>query len=72
MKAGEFLRRVQAAGRRHGVPVRVSLAQGNGSHATLHYGERRTTLKDRRKEVGPGLVLKMLRDLGLTRRDIDL
>jgi len=31
----------------------------------LYYGSRFTTLKDRKKEIGPALLRKMLRDLGI-------
>jgi hypothetical protein len=33
--------------------VRLDELKGKGSHAALYYGSRRTTLKDRRKEIGP-------------------
>ncbi len=36
----------------------------------LYYGSRRTTLKDRRKELGTGLLREMLRQLGLSPRDL--
>jgi mRNA interferase HicA len=45
--------------------------KGKGSHAALYYGLRRTTLKDRRKEIWPGLLRAMLRQLGLTPRDLE-
>ena len=35
----------------------------------LHYGNRKTTVKDRRKELGTGLLAAMLRQLGLTDQD---
>ncbi len=44
--------------------------KGVGSHGTLYYGERRTTLKDRRKEIGKGLLAKMCRDLGVDPQDL--
>ena len=44
---------------------------GKGSHAALYYGSRRRTLKDRRKEIGPGLLREMLRQLGLSPRDLE-
>jgi len=44
--------------------------RGKGSHGTLYYGERFTVLKDRRKELSPGLLLAMLKQLGLTRGDL--
>ena len=60
MRAGEFIRRVQVLG----------ATRGKGSHGTLYYGDRFTVVKDRRKECGPGLLAKMLADLGLRRRDL--
>jgi mRNA interferase HicA len=45
--------------------------KGKGSHAALYYGSRRTTLKDRRKEIGAGLLRAMLRQLGLEPRDLE-
>jgi hypothetical protein len=43
---------------------------GKGSHGRLYYGNRFTTLKDRRKEIGPGLLKAMLDQLGLPKADI--
>jgi hypothetical protein len=37
----------------------------------LYYGSRFTTLKDRRKEIGPGLLGAMLAQLGLTKADLE-
>lgn len=68
--AGEFLRRIQEIGRERGVEVAFDTKRGKGSHGYLYYGEKRTTLKDRKKEVGDGLFLKMLKDLGLTKADL--
>jgi mRNA interferase HicA len=70
MTAGEFIRRVTALGSARGVPVRFDATRGKGSHGTLYYGDRFTVVKDRRKECGPGLLNKMLGDLGLRRRDL--
>ena len=45
--------------------------RGKGSHGPLSYGRRKMIVKDRRKkEVGAGLLAKMLRDLGLTLDDL--
>jgi len=70
MKGAEFIRKVTRAGRRNGVSVHFAKEQGKGSHGTLYYGNRFTLMKDRKKEIGPGLLAKMLRDLGLTRGDL--
>jgi mRNA interferase HicA len=71
MRAGEFIRRVQVLGATRSVPVRFDPTRGKGSHGTLYYGDRFTVVKDRRKECGPGLLAKMLTDLGLSRRDLN-
>ncbi|MCY4058954.1 MAG: hypothetical protein OXG44_13210 [Gammaproteobacteria bacterium] len=43
---------------------------GSGSHGTLYVGDRKTTVKDRKKELGKGLLAKMLDDLGIDGDDI--
>ena len=49
--------------------VRFVASQGAGSHGTLHVGDRKTTVKDRRKEIGKGLLNRMLADLGIDKDD---
>jgi hypothetical protein len=44
---------------------------GKGSQGGLYYGDRFTTLKDRNKEIGTGLLKAMLDQLGLTRDDLE-
>ena len=39
--------------------------------AGLYYGHRFTTLKDRKKEIGPGLLNAMLSQLGLDWSDLE-
>ena len=39
---------------------------GKGSHGRLYYGERFTTLKDRKKEIGRGLLKAMCSQLGIS------
>lgn len=70
MNGAEFIRRIRKLGRKTGVSVRFEPRSGKGSHGRLYYGDRYTTVKDRRKEIGPGLLRKMLRDLGLRPDDI--
>jgi mRNA interferase HicA len=67
----EFERRVRRLGRRRGVSVSFDPAPGKGSHGRLYYGARFTTLKDRRQEIGPGLLKAMLDQLGLRREDLE-
>ena len=65
MTGSEFYRRIRELGRRNGVPVELVGRHGKGSHGRLYYGDGFTTLKDRTKEIGPGLLRKMCRDLGV-------
>ena len=45
-------------------------SEGPGSHGTLYAGNRKTTIKDRRKEIGRGLLAKMLADLEIDKDDL--
>jgi mRNA interferase HicA len=71
MTGHEFERRIRRLGRRRDVAVSFDSGPGKGSHGRLYYGNRFTTLKDRRKEIGPSLLTAMLHQLGLTRRDLE-
>jgi len=66
----ELIRRLRRLGRARGVPVRFEPRPGKGSHGRLYYGDRFTTVKDRRKEIGAGLLAAMLGQLGLSKEDL--
>ncbi len=63
--------RVKKIAREREVPVRFDSRHDKGSHGRLYYGNRFTTVKDRKKEIGPGLLRKMLADLGLKTDDME-
>jgi mRNA interferase HicA len=71
MTGAEFERKIKKLGRRRGVPVSFDSSHGKGSHGRLYYGDRFTTLKDRKKEIGPGLLKAMLDQLGLTKEGLE-
>jgi mRNA interferase HicA len=71
MTGAEFIGAMRRLGRRHGVEVRFVSRRGKGSHGTLYFGERKTIVKDRKKELSRGLLTDMLRQLGLDPRDFD-
>lgn len=71
MNGHEFERKIRRIGRQRGVHVAFDSGHGKGSHGRLYLGSRFTTLKDRRKEIGPGLLKAMLDQLGLTRTDLE-
>jgi mRNA interferase HicA len=44
--------------------------KGKGGHGRLHLGSEFTTLKDRKKELGKGLLGKMCRDLKIRAEEL--
>jgi mRNA interferase HicA len=52
------------------LPFGFDEERGKGSHGTLYFGDHFTVLKDRRAEISPGLLHAMLRQLGLSERDL--
>jgi mRNA interferase HicA len=71
MTGAEFIRALRRLGRRQDVEVRFVTRRGKGSHGTLYFGERKTIVKDRKKELSRGLVADRLRQLGLDPGDLD-
>jgi mRNA interferase HicA len=71
MTGNEFERRIRRVARRRRISVSFDAVHGKGSHGRLYYGTRFTTMKDRRKEIGPGLLNAMLAQLGLTKADLE-
>ena len=69
MTGRQFIAKVRRWARGRNVEVRFVAAEGAGSHGTLYVGGRKTTVKDRRKEIGKGLLAKMLADLEIERND---
>lgn len=67
----QFIARVRIWARARQLTVRFVASEGSGSHGTLHAGHRKTTVKDRKKEIGKGLLAKMLADLGIDKDDFE-
>ena len=70
MNGHEFLKRLRRLGKAEGVKVEYDGKPGKGSHGRVYYGTAFTTLKDPRKEIGSGLLNKMLAHLHLTKDDL--
>jgi mRNA interferase HicA len=66
----EFIDKIKQLAKLRGVEVSFDARHGKGSHGRLYYGSEFTTVKDRKKEIGPGLLNSMLNDLRLTKDDI--
>ncbi len=71
MNGSEFIAKIKRLGKERGIPVSFDTRHGKGSHGTLTYGDRKTTVKDRKKEIGMGLLIEMAKQLGLTKQDLE-
>ena len=70
MNGHEFLRKLKGLAKDRKIQVIYEPAHGKGSHGTVFFGDASTTLKDLKKEIGPGLLGSMCRDLGIKRTDL--
>jgi mRNA interferase HicA len=71
MRGAEFLRKVKRLGQSRGINVKFETKRGKGSHGTLYFGSCRTILQDLKKELPPGTLHAMLRQLGLAMKDFE-
>lgn len=70
VKGSEFLRKLRRLSRRSGLRFRYEPSLGKGSHGRVWLETAFTILKDPKKELGPGLLRAMCRDLGIEPRDL--
>lgn len=70
LKGSEFLRKVKTFARRKKLTFRWVPERGSGSHGTLYVGAGITIVKDLKKELGPGLLSDMLKQLGIRKEDL--
>ena len=71
MNGNEFLKKLRKIAKERDIRLEFVRERGKGCHGTLCLGDRRTIMKDRKKEIGPGLLGKMLANLGLDKSDIE-
>ena len=70
MKGSEFLRKIKTLARRRKLDYRWVPQRGVGSHGTLYVGGKFTIVKDLKKELGPGLLSDMCKQLGIRKEDL--
>jgi mRNA interferase HicA len=51
--------------------MRFEAKRGKGSHGSLYFGAARTIVQDLKKHLKPGTLHAMLRQIGLTEKDLD-
>jgi predicted RNA binding protein YcfA (HicA-like mRNA interferase family) len=71
MTGNEFLRKLKKLGKDQGQSVEYIVHRGKGSHGTVYYGNRFCIIKDLKKEIGPGLLLAMCKQLNIEVRNLD-
>ena len=71
MNGNELIKILKKIGREKGLTVSLDRKRGKGSHFTLYFGTKRTIMKNGTKEIGPGLLKKILENLGLKKEDIE-
>ncbi len=70
MTGAQFIKRVRQWAKDKDLARPEFIAKkGRGSHGTLFVGDQETTVKDRKKEIGKGLLNKMLADLGIDKNE---
>jgi mRNA interferase HicA len=70
MRGNEFIRRVQKYAKRSGIAVTWRTDRGKGSHGLLTLGDLRTVVRNPKDELKTGTYHAMLKQLGLTERDL--
>jgi mRNA interferase HicA len=70
MKGSEFLRKVKLVAKRNGLVYRWNPERAVGSHGTVYLGDRFTVVKDPKKQIGPGLLADMCKQLGIRKEDL--
>ena len=70
MTGNELLRRLRRLPKQRRLALPYKGRPGKGGHGRIYLGDRFTTIPTPTHEIPPGLLTKILRDRGLTRRDL--
>ena len=70
MRGNEFIRRIQKRAKAMGLAFEWRPDRGKGSHGLLILGDRRTVVRNPKDELKTGTYHGMLKQLGLTEKDI--
>ena len=70
MRGNEFIRKVEKFAKRKGIACEWRPDRGKGSHGLLILGDSRTVVRNPKDELKTGTYHAMLKQLGLTERDI--
>ncbi len=70
MRGNEFIRKIQKYAKTAGLSFEWRADRGKGSHGLLILGDRRTVVRNPKDELKTGTYHAMLKQLGLTERDV--
>ena len=70
LKGSEFLRKLKALAKRKGLAYMWNRERGAGSHGTVYLGDRFSVVKDLKKEIGPGLLADLCKQLEIQKEDL--
>lgn len=70
MNGNELLKKIRKLAKRKNKYLKLFKAHGKGSHSTLKYGDKKSIIKDLKKEIGPGLLSKMLKQLEIDKDEL--
>jgi mRNA interferase HicA len=70
MRGNEFITKVKRLTKERGLEFRVEKKRGKGSHQTLYFDDKFTIIRDPKDELKTGTFQAMLKQLGLTKDDI--
>ena len=66
----ELVRKLRRLAKERGLEFSYEPRHGKSSHGQLLFGNRLTTVKDLKKEIGSGLLHDMLKQLDLSKDDL--
>jgi mRNA interferase HicA len=70
MRGNEFIRKIQKLAKEKSLVCEWRADRGKGSHGVLVFGNRRTVVRNPKDELKTGTYHAMLKQLGLTEKDI--
>lgn len=70
MRGNEFIRMIQKHAKAKGLAFEWRPERGKGSHGLLILGDRRTVVRNPKDELKTGTYHAMLKQLGLTEKDV--
>jgi mRNA interferase HicA len=71
MTGAEFLRKLKLLADRRQLAMYFDHKRGKGSHGTVYFGPRRTIVPNIKRELPPGTLRAILKQLGLSPQDLE-